>query len=158
MDDNIPHGLTGYRKYKCPCEICRAANAKYSRDTRARYKAGKPRERSNVTSINRASGRAKTQVSQMTQQEPQAVMGATEAMVVELERVIASGAPQNPLLIQMARAMARILDDQKQITQHVTCSRQLQQIIQTLTAGTKKKSKGRLARVTAMTTGKVAEQ
>ena len=157
MADNIPHGLTGYRKFKCHCEVCRDANNQYNRDNYAKRSAAKkPKRASNVTSINRASG--KTKVSQMTQQPIQSAIGATEATVIELEQVIASDAPQNLVLIQMARAMARILDDQKQIAQHATCSRQLHSIIQTLTAGTKKKSKGRLARVQSMTSGKVAEQ
>ena len=157
MADNIPHGLTGYRKFKCRCEVCGDANNQYNRDNYAKRSAAKNPKRpsSNVTSIKRATGH---KVSQMTQQPTQSAIGATEATVIELEQVIASDAPQNLVLIQMARAMARILDDQKQIAQHATCSRQLHSIIQTLTAGTKKKSKGRLARVQSMTSGKVAEQ
>lgn len=33
---NVPeHGLTGYRVYKCRCNICRAATATYMREYRA---------------------------------------------------------------------------------------------------------------------------
>jgi hypothetical protein len=83
-------------------------------------------------------------------------MGIIEAAVIEETSNLAA-ALDHPAMVATARAMARVLDDQKQITQHATCSRQLTQILQMLSAGTKKKSKGRLARVTSMTSGRVAE-
>src|SRR3954451_11788157 len=34
-DDGIPHGLQGYRRFGCKCEVCMEANRKYFRDRRA---------------------------------------------------------------------------------------------------------------------------
>jgi hypothetical protein len=153
MADNIPHGLIGYRKFKCPCDVCREANNEYGRQQYAkRSPAKKPKRPTNVTSI----GRARGKVSQTTQQQVPKGMGIIEAAVIEETSNLAS-ALDHPAMVATARAMARVLDDQKQITQHATCSRQLTQILQMLSSGTKKKSKGRLARVTSMTSGRVAE-
>lgn len=157
MADDIPHGLTGYRKYMCRCDVCREANNAYGRDQYAKRSAKMRPKRptNNVTSISSARGKV-SQTTQQTNSSEQRIMGVIEAAVVE-ETSNNPNAIEHPAMVATACAMARVLDDQKQIAQHATCSRQLTQILQMLSVGTKKKSKGRLARVTSMTSGRVAE-
>lgn len=56
-----------------------------------------------------------------------------------------------PVRVQMAITCAKILDNPDRVALHPTTVRQLEAIVDKLTAGTKKKSRGRLSVVQAMT-------
>lgn len=162
VDDSIPHGLTGYRKFKCKCDVCLGANRDYNNEQRekrdrAANKMKPKRPTNNVRSIGEARGGKVSQVTQQQDSGQPRAMGVMELAVLEET----SGNPkaiEHPAMVQAALAMARVLDDPKQIAQYATCNRQLMHILEAFSAGTKKKSKGRLARVQSLTSGKVAAE
>jgi hypothetical protein len=74
--------------------------------------------------------------------------GAVERSVTEQLSVYAK---DEPVRVQMALSCARILDNMDRVALHATTVRQLEGIVDKLTAGKKKKSRGRLATVQNMT-------
>jgi hypothetical protein len=127
------------------CDDCRMAMREYKqRDlaglSRVRRKMnlvhgqrqpeGRP-SRSNVTSITT---------------RPQA--GPCERAVSEQ---LAEFAAEHPVRVQMALTCARILDNPDRVNLHATTVRQLEAVLDKVISGQKKKSRGRLAVVQAMT-------
>jgi hypothetical protein len=83
--------------------------------------------------------------------KPTKISGAVERSITDLQKQHEDGA--YPVEFQMALCAARILDDPERVALHPTTLRQLQAILVTL-GGPKKKTKGRLATVQAMTARK----
>jgi hypothetical protein len=72
----------------------------------------------------------------------QAVIDECEGLSLAVER---------PAMVMAARNAARIMDNPKQATLHTQASRQMVSILNDLRGNSKKKSKGRLAKVQSMT-------
>jgi hypothetical protein len=64
---------------------------------------------------------------------------------------LAEFAAEHPVRVQMALTCARILDNPDRVALHPTTVRQLETVVDKITTGQKKKSRGRLAVVQAMT-------
>ena len=152
-----PHGtIKRYRQGKClpdgsRCDECKRANAEYQRD----FKLGmNPAVASNVSPIRgrRASAQSKAQRAQeksgpapLVRPDP---VGQVEKAVKEQLRDFAT---EHPIQVEMALVGARILDSPERVALHPTTMRQVSQIVDSLTAGKKKKARGRLAAVQDMT-------
>ena len=140
-----PHGtMQRYRQGGCNpdgsrCDECKRANSDYQ----ANYKLGLTGSKGNVTPIKRRSS---------TKPKPSAAQsdpaGAVEKSV---NAQLKDFADEHPVQVEMALVAARILDNEDRVALHPTTLRQLGQIVETLTAGKKKKSRGRLAAVQQMT-------
>jgi len=149
--DDIPHGLEGYRRYGCKCVICRTANASYHRKHRAELR--KTVEVPNVTSITAKRGPGRPpKVSRPIEQ----VIGEYEQAVID-ECALLEAATARITSVLGARRMAHILDDAGMQKDWPTALRQMNLIMDSLRSSEKKKQKGRLAVVSAMVSGKVAE-
>jgi hypothetical protein len=79
------------------------------------------------------------------------VIGPMEAAVIE-ECAGLSLAAERPAMVMAARNSAAICDDKKKATLHTQANRQMVAILNDLRGNSRKKSKGRLAKVQAMTT------
>jgi hypothetical protein len=126
IDSMFEHGLSGYRKYRCRCSVCRAANAKYMRVRRAQARG------LDVIKVN-ADGL-----------QP----GRVEAAVVA-ELAMLSAAVSRPGLCEEVRAMARVLDNPRLATSHPAAGRQLVATLERVRAASVER-KGKLALVSAM--------
>jgi hypothetical protein len=80
--------------------------------------------------------------------KPRRDAGDMERSVIEQ---LSAYAKDEPVRVQMAVAAARILDNPDRVALHPPTIRQLEGIVDKLTAGKKKKSRGRLAVVQSMT-------
>lgn len=165
-DDGIPHGLKGYRApYCCTCDVCRAANAQYSRDKRAEYAAAKRDELATKREARYAKSQGKERTAIRQRQAAATVSGGTvpksagpmERAVIEecegLER-----AKIRPTLVIAARNLAKIVDTPKMSSIHTSTTKQIMAILADLHGDTAKakatgrrKSGGRLATVGALT-------
>jgi hypothetical protein len=138
------HGtIQRYRQGKClpdgsRCDACRAANADYQRA----FQLGLVAPKSNVTSIKSRKQPAKPRAPRADKRGE--VERAVRAQLKDF-------AADNPTQVQMAIVAAQILDNPERVALHPTTIRQLGQIVEGLTAGKKKKSRGRLAAVQALT-------
>jgi hypothetical protein len=80
-DDNIPHGLKGYRlPYNCRCDVCKAANTEYMRGKRAEY-AKRDDELSARREARKVTRRATS--TRRTESSDSVPMGAMERAVIE---------------------------------------------------------------------------
>jgi hypothetical protein len=136
-DDNIPHGLEGYRRYKCTCVVCRGANTQYQRARRAA-------KASNVRPLLQL-----RQAKPVVESEDE-VMGINEQGVITVcgNNPIAA---QRPDLVAQARTLAQFMDNPKLQKDYPTCSRQLSNLMDKLCPVSKTKSKGRLVAIQKMT-------
>jgi hypothetical protein len=144
------HGTIKRYRQGCKCQQCRDANAEYQRA----FKLGlKPAAADNVSPIRGrgrkpSSAQAKAQCAQESSKRSTAVSGEVERAVhLQLKDFTA----EFPTQVEMALVAARILDNSELVTLHPTTLRQLGAIVESLTAGKKKKSRGRLAAVQDMT-------
>jgi hypothetical protein len=144
-----PHGTVKRYRQGCKCDPCRAANAEYQRC----FKLGlKP-----VGNVSPIRGRKPS--AQAAAQRAQEKSGPSPRVrsgsVGEVERAVRGQlkdfAADNPTQVEMAIVAAKILDNPERVALHPTTIRQLGQIVEGLTAGKKKKSRGRLAAVQSMT-------
>lgn len=166
--EGITHGRSGYAR-GCGCDVCRGAEREYQQQRKAmglQPRNGRsvrdPRSKqerqieAKATKLRVINGGGDDDGEDDTQQSAPKrkgkAMGATEEAVVE-ECGALSIAVERPAMVMQARSLARILDDEKQIGLWPTTSRMLTQILNDLRGNSKKKSKGRLARVQGMTKG-----
>jgi hypothetical protein len=137
------HGTIQRYRQGCRCDECRRANTDYATMHKLGTKPG-----DNVTPIKRRSP-AKPQ---RKQADPSVNVGAVGG---EVERAVKSQladfTSEFPTQVEMALVAARILDNEERVALHPTTLRQLGAIVEGLTAGKKKKSRGRLAAVQEMT-------
>lgn len=134
-------GATRYRD-GCRCDLCRRGNAERQRTRRARDVNAHARVAANPTNVVEIK-------SKPTDPQPK-TMGANE--IAWLEQVELSGrAEQLPVIVSQGATLSRILDNPEMAPMHATVSRQLDALYARL-QGPKKKSGGRLASISAMTT------
>ena len=153
-DPNIPHGLGGYRRYGCRGPVCRAANAEYQRKRRAAQK-GKPMAKRGAT-VSRLHS-VPTSPPPVEQSEPGPVERAVIDECAGLTIGDVSVVEERPAYVQMARSMARILDNPRREKDHTPASNQLRTVMEILHAGAKTKSKGRLVAIQKMTNRRPAQ-
>jgi hypothetical protein len=138
------HGTIQRYRQGCRCDECRRANTDYATSHKlgTNLVAG-----DNVTSIKRR--QAKTPRKHVDSN------GNVGAVGGEVERAVKSQladfTSEFPTQVEMALVAARILDNDDRVALHPTTLRQLGAIVEGLTAGKKKKSRGRLAAVQDMT-------
>jgi hypothetical protein len=177
-DDGIPHGLEGYRKFGCKCDdgtvkSCKGANREYNRQQQARRdkekrdsrKAAKDelaakRERRSAqgrAAAARNFGHGSSQDDSVPKRAKK--IGEMEQAVIDAATKLGA-LEDKPDIVMLARNMARILDNPKQVALHPSTNRQLMalmgQIRGTDSSGSKRKSRGRLATVQRMTKSKRA--
>jgi len=172
VDDDVPFvphnapcepGIDGYRQYKCRCdEGCKAANAKYSREVRARAKAKKlAAVEDNVRPLRRhgspvntvvggdvLNGRAKPGQKRLDEQPE---IGYAERSVMTVCKNNPDVADELPDVVAQARIMARLLDNPAREKEWTSASRQLNILMAQLRPVVKTKSKGRLVAIRKMT-------
>lgn len=154
-DDDIPHGLRGYRKpYHCRCDVCKAANAAEARRVRANRRNA---ENSDELSRKRAARRT------VTADTVSNVVGPMEkAVIAECEGL--ERAKIRPTLVVAARNLAKIVDTPKMSSIHTSTTKQIMAILADLHGDSAKakstgrrKSGGRLATVGNLTKVKRAQ-
>lgn len=152
--DVVPHGLGGYRKFKCRCSVCRAANAGYVKDLRARAKANdevgakRRARRSESKDSVRKTGRAR-RIGDMEQAVIDECEGLPEDKTKATQIVAAKG---------LARKVDELVDDEKAISLYNSTIKQLMATMAELRGdkldartASKRKSGGRLATVGNLT-------
>jgi hypothetical protein len=120
-------------------------------DCRAAINEFQSRERVGVSHVQRKISLVKGKRSpsgSVTSMPTRAKGGPVEQSVSEQ---LSEYAADQPVRVQMAIVCARILDNPDRVALHATTVRQLEGIVDKLTATTKKKSRGRLAIVQSMT-------
>lgn len=119
------HNRTRYLK-GCRCEICKAAQADYRRDLKARKSEGKP---------------VRPVVVQMPTQE--VATTDDESVVAAVRREIGMlDVSKRPGLVATALALARVLDNPLSVQQHPAAAGRLAELLNTLsTSAPKKRSK-----------------
>ena len=95
-----------YRRDKCRCDVCREANAKYSRDKRAKERGEDPA------------------AAVMQLQLPLPSDSVEAAIRTELASYTATAL--RPGLTKLLLAMARVIDDPRARAQHASVARQIQ--------------------------------
>jgi len=150
VDDNIPHGLEGYRRYDCKCGVCRAANTKYGADRRARIKAEQAAP-DNVRPLRRGKPMSTVDVLSAPEQP-----GFVEQGVIDV-CVNSSVAAERPDVVAQARVLARLMDTQKMEKDYTSASRQLSNLMGILCPVGKSKTKGRLVQIQKMTNRRPAQ-
>ena len=130
MSDELPHGRSRYRHHGCRCATCIEANKLYMRDLRARQRGLTPVP-PGESPLAAAPGR---------------VVAAVQA---DLETF--GDLTGNQALAAGALAMARILDDPRQVTTQPSAVRQLVSLLEVLRRSVAPRP-GRLAVVQDMTT------
>jgi hypothetical protein len=175
-DDGIPHGLEGYRKFGCKCDdgtvkSCKGANREYNRQQEAK-RAGR-KAANKVARDELAAKRAKRSAqcsaatkARQSSQDDSVPKSHHAKKIGEMEQAVIDAATKlgaledKPDIVMLARNMARILDNPKQVALHPSTNRQLMalmgQIRGTDSSGSKRKSRGRLATVQRMTKSKRA--
>ncbi len=151
--DNIPHGLDGYRNYKCRCEeVCKPAQAKFMREYRAAAKAKKLAEQApdNVRPLRRRGRPVKVVAKSPPDEQP--VIGDAEQAVIDVVAA-SSVAPERPDVVVQARILARLMDNPLSMGKDsaTSTSRQLSKLMEQLHPAAKTKSKGRLQAVQRLT-------
>lgn len=169
-DDGIPHGLEGYRKFGCKCDdgtvkSCKGANRIYHQKRRA-AKQGAKDELAAKREKRSAQCSAATRARQSSQGD--SVPNTNRAKKIgEMEQAVIDAATKldaledKPDIVMLARNMARILDNPKQVALHPSTNRQLMALMGQLRGdggggSGKRKSRGRLATVQKMTKSKRA--
>lgn len=135
------HGTDGAYRGGCRCVKCKAAHAAKAREERARNPVIRARQ----------SGQAKV-LALPTHPQPvnaATVVGPNEAAVREQCEASPKAADMRGT-VQQACTLAKILDTPDYAPMHAQVSRQIQALLTSL-EGPKRKSKGRLAVVQAMT-------
>lgn len=149
---DFPHGQAGYN-HGCPCRKCCRANTEKCRKARhlaaERKKAAKEKPRDNVVQMGSRrrqftaplgpteSSDSRELVQGRAVWKPRGLdeIGRVEKSVID-QFSNSEVAQDLPSMVMNARTIARVLDDQRQMSQHATASRQLQSIIKELTGGT----------------------
>jgi hypothetical protein len=153
-----PHGtMARYRQGcvdgpgKTSCDACKAANREYQEIYKLRLRPPRPNlvDRGNVRSISRpvSTKTSRERLNTEPAQQDICVGSVERAVRIQLQDFVA----EHPTQVEMAVVAAKILDDPDRVVLHPTTIRQLNMIVEQLTAGKKKKSRGRLAAVQAMT-------
>ena len=130
MSDELPHGRGRYRRRGCRCAVCMEANKLYMRELRARKRGLTPVPPVEAPTVAEAAG---------------PVVAAVRADIAALGdltgyRSLAAGAV----------AMARILDDPRQVTTQPSAAKQLTSLLEVLRREAAPRP-GRLRAVQAMT-------
>lgn len=136
MAADIEHGLERYRRRRCRCEICVAANTEYTRQYRARRRG----QTASVTSLR-------------TPVIVEAVgPGPVEQAIIDrcTSGDLVSSAQRMPELVASCRALARIMDDYRQITTQPSAHRQLMAGMQKLEAASVFGRQNKLSSVAAL--------
>lgn len=168
----IKHGRSGYGR-GCGCDVCCQAEHDYQQKRKAQglqprngqsFRAVKDDNEATVTQMPR---RLHSVNSTGTEDDSGSMTAAEEKdhnrKPGRVERLTAeecealSIAQERPGTVAQALQLARIMDNPKQIGLWPTTSRQLQSILSELRGSSKKKSKGRLARVQSLTATKVVQ-
>jgi len=145
---DVPHGRRGYRR-GCRCGVCRADETQRKRE----YRAGIPPEQRAVV---RLLPTTRQPAASKPKPEPEAAVMGENEVAVRLQCANSLKAADQPGTVSQAITLAKILDREAFSAMHPTTSRQLQALLTSL-AGPKRKSRGRLARVQSLTSGKVAQ-
>lgn len=154
----ITHGRKGYES-GCNCEVCTGAERAYQQKRKAEglqprngqsfRKVRDDEPEATVTALHVVQGN-----SESTPTPPAATptprIGPVERSIIE-ECSGLSIAVERPGVVEMARCLARILDDKKSIGLWPTTSRQLQVMLNDLRGNSKRKTRGRIAKVQNMT-------
>lgn len=163
MATQHPHG--SYLRYQqgCTagtggkaCRDCKSDWARYQRERNARKRVGKSTNsrktvgRAGVIKLAPAVGAV---APEPTPKPSPASPGPVET-AVRVECDAMPIAKERPATVQQALAMARILDDIDQQGMWNQASRQLHTLLESLRVNTKRKSKGRLAAIQAITTNR----
>lgn len=154
----ITHGRKGYEK-GCGCGVCSAAEREYQQKRKAQglqprngqsfRKQPDDDEEATVTKLHVVQGNSEPP---LPPPPPANVgpVGPVERSIIE-ECSGLSIAVERPGVVEMARCLARILDDKKSIGLWPTTSRQLQVMLNDLRGNSKRKTRGRIAKVQNMT-------
>ena len=144
-----------YRQGNCDgngnrCAPCKQAMSNWKKDQRAGVPVEERGHPNNVTSIEgrtRSKGKPAASNSKPSASNPKREMGPVERSIYEqFEQYRAEHAARVELLL----SGARIMDDTEKVGIHPTTMRQMEMIIDKITAKKKTKSGGRLATVSAM--------
>ena len=134
------HGRRGYRR-GCRCAVCRADETQRKRE----FRAGIPPEQ-----------RAVVRLLPTTKTTRQPDPPGENELAVREQCARSPKAADQPGTVSQAITLAKILDREEFSAMHPTTSRQLQALLTSL-AAPNTKSRGRLARVQSLTSGKVAQ-
>lgn len=154
----ITHGRKGYEK-GCGCGVCSGAERDYQQKRKAeglQPRNGQsfrkqPDDDATVTQLHVVQGNSES-ARPMTATPVPRVGPAEKAVIEECEGL--SIAAERPGVVEMARCLARIMDDKKSIGLWPTTSRQLQSMLNDLRGNSKRKTRGRIAKVQNMTRAK----
>lgn len=164
----IKHGRSGYQR-GCGCDVCVGAERDYQQERKAQglqprngqsFRAT-PEQKDNVVKLHSVNG-GKTDettddIDWPGKPKDAGHLGRTPRVAGAVEKATAeecealSIAQERPGMVEQAKQLARIMDNPKQIGLWPTTSRQLTSILNDLRGNSRKKSKGRLAKVQAMT-------
>lgn len=144
MAADVEHGLDRYRA-GCRCSVCREANTTYMRDYRAARRG-----------LSKLPPQPDSPASVTLLKTPSAVddvgPGAVEQGVIDRCTTgdLVSAAQRMPDLVASCRALARILDDPRQVTTMPSAHRQLMLGVARLESAAAVGRRGRLASVAAL--------
>lgn len=175
-DDGIPHGLEGYRRFGCKCDdgtvkSCKGANREYNRQMeakRAKRKAANKVAKDELAAkrANRSASMSAAAKARQSSQGDSVAKPKQAKRIGEMEQAVIDAATSlgaledKPDIVMLARNMARILDNPKQVALHPSTNRQLMALMGQLRGsdgnGGRRKSRGRLATVQKMTKSKRA--
>lgn len=161
------HGKRSTYVQGCRCDACTAAHAEYHREYKHRQLAGETgsaakgsrkaegergmartgKSDGNVTPI---FGGAQPNSPTAEDDTDDYQMGPVEFGVIE-ECKNFPQAQVRPAMVEQARALARLMDDERRVALWPTTSRQLTSIMNDLRDSAKRKARGRLATVQKMT-------
>lgn len=145
MATDFKHGLEGYRKRRCRCKVCLAANTAYMRRYRARRRGlsePPPSADENEVSV--------TVLPAPADVDPEP--GLTEQGVIDRCTTgdLVAAAQRMPDLVASCRALARIMDDRRQVPTQPSAHRQLMMGMAKLETAAAFGRRGRLASVAEM--------
>lgn len=157
----ITHGREGY-KAGCNCEVCRGAERDYQQKRKAEglqprngqsfRKVVDDESEATVTTLHVVQGDSQgdPEPSEPQPKVPTPRIGPVERSIID-ECAGLSIAVERPGVVEMARCLAKIMDDKKSIGLWPTTSRQLQVMLNDLRGNSKRKTRGRIAKVQNMT-------
>jgi hypothetical protein len=142
-------GSTGSYRSGCRLAPCRKANAQYKRKRRTQSVPERSKTRKPTNVVQMPTARATTQPA-----APDGTPGEQErAVIAQLETIDC----KDVALVARCRKMAEILDDPGQQGHWIQASKSLDAMMTRAQTGRKKKSRGRLASVQAMSGRRAAQ-
>jgi hypothetical protein len=148
MAAEFEHGLQAYRKRRCKCEVCREANAQYVRDNRAARRGLSEQPQPPSFDESEASVIVLPKPTVVVDPEP----GPTEQGVIDRCTTgdLVAAARRMPDLAASCRALARIMDDPRQVITMPSAHRQLMAGVAKLETSAASSRRGRLVSVAQM--------